>query len=564
MKKIIPLSLSVLSLFIMLLNIPINPLKEAYALQQVTVNTTGSFQQVRFITVGSTPAFIVLSGSPPTQIQVINANNSAIISSFNMTNALMNGFNIVYGVRNMDCNSSLQICVIGYDTGGSGTCSISPNLCRDRVVLVDYKNSLWSALKNGYNYTYTSNILGNVAISFGQTQYNIFATYQPNGGGNALIDTLVFNSTDGVNQHPLIFGNTFTTTTNTNYANSALGTFTIAGVINNYEAEVSSTSTTSFIDFNRGLNTVGCSVALGTAPTDAKYVSDSVGTFWYITTGTTLDQISQTSNTVCTVTNSVNLSALTGANNLNSVAIDSTRHEVYTQSNGKIYVINETSFSSTPILTFSSTTTTDAGYNGLASYQNGFNGALASGSSTSKILVTYWNVQGSGGTPPSNNNTCNSQSPTPHCVGQMDCDLSQNQNIAQCYIIFNPRSNGFQGTGGMLNSSATQLYCSIGLIKCNFDANGNGTPLNSDVKTNGVGYLIAIIGLAILISLFWVASDHDLRNIPTFVWFIAVLGLLGAMVALNWLDPTFFIIAIIALVGLGVAKAKGVLLGDSF
>jgi hypothetical protein len=61
-----------------------------------------------------------------------------------------------------------------------------------------------------------------------------------------------------------------------------------------------------------------------------------------------------------------------------------------------------------------------------------------------------------------------------------------------------------------------------------------------------------------VIGIFWVASRGDLGSIPTFIWFIVTLAIIGVMTAFSWINPTILIIAIIAIIALATAKVKGV------
>lgn len=135
------------------------------------------------------------------------------------------------------------------------------------------------------------------------------------------------------------------------------------------------------------------------------------------------------------------------------------------------------------------------------------------------------------------------------------CSLPENANILICRLEESPP---LTGASELLNQSSTNIVCMIGLLSCTQDSDGNFTPDNPDIKTNGVGYLITIIAFGILISIFWLASGGRLGDIPTFVWFIATLAILGLMVGFDFLDVTFLLIGVIAIVALAVAKAKGI------
>ena len=64
--------------------------------------------------------------------------------------------------------------------------------------------------------------------------------------------------------------------------------------------------------------------------------------------------------------------------------------------------------------------------------------------------------------------------------------------------------------------------------------------------------------MGIMIGIFWVASRGDLGSIPTFLWFIATLAIIGMITAFDLIDPTVLIVAIIAIIALATARAKGI------
>lgn len=141
------------------------------------------------------------------------------------------------------------------------------------------------------------------------------------------------------------------------------------------------------------------------------------------------------------------------------------------------------------------------------------------------------------------------------------CAEVANQGLLKCVLFNNGSSGGLTGTSTLLNQSATNIVCQVGILSCTQDDDGNFTPENPDIKTNGVGYLYTVIAFGIMIGIFWVASRGDLVNIPTFVWFIGTIGLLGALTAMNVIDPTFLIIGVVTIVAFAVAKAKGIFSG---
>lgn len=94
-----------------------------------------------------------------------------------------------------------------------------------------------------------------------------------------------------------------------------------------------------------------------------------------------------------------------------------------------------------------------------------------------------------------------------------------------------------------ITSSAQFLAENLGLVE-----------EGSDIRFNGVGYMIVGVGLGILIAMFFLASGGDLNRIPTFVWFIGTLAMLGALTGFGFVDVTFFIIGILVIIALASAK----------
>lgn len=135
------------------------------------------------------------------------------------------------------------------------------------------------------------------------------------------------------------------------------------------------------------------------------------------------------------------------------------------------------------------------------------------------------------------------------------CELPENANILTCRLEDTPP---LTGTSVLFNQSATNIVCQIGLLSCTQDDDGNFVPDNPDIQTNGVGYLILAIALGVMISIFWVASAGRLVDIPTFIWMLGTIAIVGGLTAFEFIDPTLLIVSIIIVVALATAKAKGV------
>ena len=132
------------------------------------------------------------------------------------------------------------------------------------------------------------------------------------------------------------------------------------------------------------------------------------------------------------------------------------------------------------------------------------------------------------------------------------CELPENFNILSC-VLARGNTTPLVGASELIGESSNTIVCQLGLIECT-----DFVPNNPDTKTNGVGYLILFVALGIMIGIFWVASRGDLGSIPTFLWFIATLSIVGVITAFDLIDPTVLIIAIIAIIALATARAKGI------
>lgn len=145
----------------------------------------------------------------------------------------------------------------------------------------------------------------------------------------------------------------------------------------------------------------------------------------------------------------------------------------------------------------------------------------------------------------------------PPTGGGIDCDLPENEFILACRI---GGSGSLGGAGAFIigttngTTGLVPIMCNVGLVDCE---------ANPDVATNGAGYLIVGIAIAVWVGVMWVASRGDLSSIPTFLWFIGALLIVGAFTVAGVIDVVFFIVTIIFVCALAAAKAKG-LLGGGF
>jgi hypothetical protein len=142
-------------------------------------------------------------------------------------------------------------------------------------------------------------------------------------------------------------------------------------------------------------------------------------------------------------------------------------------------------------------------------------------------------------------------------IGGIDCSLPENENILICRMD----SNGAVAGGGAFivgdaedGTGVSGILCSLGIADC---------ATNPDIKTNGIGYLLFISGVAVMMGLFFLVSRGNLLAIPTFIWIISILSLAGAFALAGIIDPVIFIITIVAIIALAVPKIISTIRGDT-
>ena len=125
----------------------------------------------------------------------------------------------------------------------------------------------------------------------------------------------------------------------------------------------------------------------------------------------------------------------------------------------------------------------------------------------------------------------------------IDCSLPANANILICYLT-SQTGGSLGGAGGIISTGFFNIFKNSGII--------SGTDTN--VKTNGVGFMLVAIAMGVMVSMFFIATKGNLTEVPTFVWFISTIAVVGGMTAIGFVDPTFFIISIIVIVDFEVSK----------
>lgn len=130
------------------------------------------------------------------------------------------------------------------------------------------------------------------------------------------------------------------------------------------------------------------------------------------------------------------------------------------------------------------------------------------------------------------------------------CSQPENVNLLTCRLL--AQGGVFTGPSETIQQGANKIFIQTGLI--------DGSDTNP--KTNGTGYLIVVIALAIMVGIMWVASRGQLTEIPTFIWFIGTIAIVGVFTIADYIDPTFLVITVIVIIGLAVAKIRNVFGGS--
>lgn len=144
----------------------------------------------------------------------------------------------------------------------------------------------------------------------------------------------------------------------------------------------------------------------------------------------------------------------------------------------------------------------------------------------------------------------------PNIVNGVDCADPLKAQTLLCRLSSN--AGALTASAVSIEQSGNNIACQIRIISCTQGSDGNFTPDNPDMKTNGIGYIFTFVLLGVFVGLLWVAGRGDLTSIPTFVWFIGTIAVLAASVTLQWVNPTFLVIGVITVAAFAVAKARNV------
>lgn len=246
----------------------------------------------------------------------------------------------------------------------------------------------------------------------------------------------------------------------------------------------------------------------------------------------------------CSLTNYAGYSSF-NTNDANGLGLDSTNDLLYiggTQADGTGLVLNAYNFTSdtptTSILT--SVFPNNSGNN------NAFAFSTTANSGYMVDTASLWIInfgEGVGG------------ETDPNIVNGLNCSLPENEYKLVCRLN-SINQTPLTGASQLVNASSTDLACQIGLIACT-----NGVPDDTNIQTNGIGYILLMVGLGIFVGLLFVASRGQITEIPNFVWMVGTIAIVGAVTVVGWIDPTILIVSIITVIALAGIKAKNIFSG---
>lgn len=247
---------------------------------------------------------------------------------------------------------------------------------------------------------------------------------------------------------------------------------------------------------------------------------------WWFVDGN--DVVSKT--TSCAVGATTITSANTGLTGVNSIGVSSSRGEFYVKSATSVAVMNTTSLTT---LMFS----VPCGDSG-STVRNLFT-FIPSQAQIACIAVTADQLQ-----------IRILGSPDGGGSEEEFCAIPANQNLLTCRLASQDGSlASFSDLIGQSFGNATNnIFVQLGLVE-----------EGSDIQTNGVGYGITLVGLGIMIAMFALASGMELNRIPTFVWFLGTLSVIGLSTGFGFVDPLWLIISILVIIALASAKVLSAL-----
>lgn len=572
-KRISLLAFGVLTLAVMIFNIPVNPIREANALNVQTISTGATNASYTTTLTTNIASFGNVQWNLYEEITnqtllTINATNGVLVQSLSLSTSIGGNHKVASGIT---CQST--------GAGGAGWCIVvySGGTGVDRAFLIDITNGVAPG-NTGAGVSYSNALLFSRAVmsGFDQVAGTIHIMWWDSGGTNKIFydswsvpyNTVLVNGVP-VNTTPKV-GNPFVAVSHvdTGYVGSNPYDLFYARVFNATTGqginEIGWTLAggTNFALFNVGAQVQKCSANTAQQGFQVVYKQLASGVQqWYVSSsvGGWIKVYDNSCNLITTLTITTYDSP---SANVRSEAISALRNEIYMYANtGNVLVINATSpfsfITKVGIASDAGGTTRFAEM--LANQDNSviFSGDLGvANSNTNKYQIIYWNNiggTGTGGTPPTGN-TCGAVDPT-NCVGQVNCELPANAGLVMCVTNKAPPSStqGFNNGTNVVNNFGCVIAQSAGITNCN-------------LKTNGVGYLLLAIAL-LLVNVLWLLAVHSFnqRGVvtpqPIFIHALLSFAVIAGFALIGWTDPTILIVAIVALVAFTAPKFIGMIRG---
>ena len=185
-----------------------------------------------------------------------------------------------------------------------------------------------------------------------------------------------------------------------------------------------------------------------------------------------------------------------------------------------------------------------------AQHQFGFDSNPTSGNDKFVFVQLGTAESGSGGGEPVVNDCSD-----PAIVCSAFCETSGNQFLLRCRAEANGGSLSFGNntTFNPIGGTNDQLVSALGLS-------------NSDIKTNGVGYLLLAVALLLFNSL-WIFTVFVMKgrgvvvDNPIYISALISVAIISAFVLMQFTDPLILIVAVVALVALASPKIVSLVSG---
>ena len=339
MKKIISVSLAVLSLVILIFNIEVNMDREAFALSRPVTNTGfNNVQFTRFVGGSGGVNYIATGNFSSYVMKIYNANTTSLISTFNVKSVTPTA----YSFNNISCDKSggSQLCAVGYTSSSSNS----------GVYLFNAGNSITST--NSTRYTIASNLVPIVSLFNDGVITHVYVQYD-DGIGTTFVDTLAMNTTGSlstVSKRLVLLQHIASNVRFVGAFNQDTMTVTAGTNTGNWIMYMNSGSVQLW-SVSQAKRTCGLNLGGGRVG-DIDAVIDSTGTYFLIS-----NQVSTLYQVDLTCTQLLATNYVSQLNNIFSISHSTSRGEDYIVGDtNKLLVLNESTLSSSPLAVYSGIT----------------------------------------------------------------------------------------------------------------------------------------------------------------------------------------------------------------